>query len=91
MKSIMQNEKECYFCGSNNWLEEHHIFGASNRKKSEKYGLTVYLCHNCHNEPPFGVHHCAERMLKLHQDGQRKFEETHSREEFLKLIGRNYL
>lgn len=29
--------------------------------------------------------------LRLKQDCQRKFEETHSREEFMAIIGRNYL
>ena len=28
MKSIIQkNYNECYMCGSQQWLEEHHIFG----------------------------------------------------------------
>lgn len=29
--------------------------------------------------------------LRLKQDCQRRFEETHSREEFMAIIGRNYL
>lgn len=29
--------------------------------------------------------------LRLKQDCQRKFEETHTREEFMAIIGRNYL
>ena len=29
----------CWLCGRWGWLEEHHIFGGANRKKSEKYGL----------------------------------------------------
>ena len=59
MKSIIQPEeqRQCYLCGSVRALERHHIFGAYNRRKSEKYGLTVLLCHNCHNEPPRGAHH----------------------------------
>ena len=35
-KSILQDDKVCYICGTTASLEEHHIFGASNRKKSEK-------------------------------------------------------
>ena len=37
----------CAICGRNGMgdpLEKHHIFGGAYRKKSEKYGLTVYLC-----------------------------------------------
>lgn len=50
MKSILQNEKKCYFCGSQINLECHHVFpGTSNRKLSEKYGLKVWLCREHHN------------------------------------------
>ena len=43
------NDKRCFLCGRNDTgdpLERHHIFGGANRKKSEKYGLVVYLCGN---------------------------------------------
>lgn len=91
MKSIIQKEKECYFCHTTYWLEEHHIFGAANRKKSEKYGLKVWLCHNDHNEPPLGVHHNKERMQKLHEIGQESFIKEYPDKDFLKEFGRNYL
>ena len=92
MKSILQTEKECYFCKSKQMLEEHHIFpGNPGRKISEKNGFKVYLCHYCHNEPPFGVHFNRENMDTLKADCQRKYEETHTRKEFMNLIGRNFL
>ena len=93
MKSIIQKDYDsCFLCGTHYWLEEHHIFGGNpNRKKSEKYGLKVMLCHFCHNEAPFGVHFNQERMLKLHQIGQRAFEEKYPDKDFLKEVGRNYL
>ena len=68
-KSILQNEKVCYLCGSHNMLESHHVYnGNPNRTLSEKYGLKVYLCHSCHNEPPNGVHFnsLANILLKAH-------------------------
>lgn len=34
----------CWLCGRWGHLEEHHIFGGAYRKKSTKYGLTVFLC-----------------------------------------------
>lgn len=89
MKSILQKNKECYFCGRTTWLEEHHIFGAVNRSLSEKYGLKVWLCHNCHNEPPNGVHHNQENNLWLKRTGQKAFESLYD-EDFLKIFGRNY-
>lgn len=91
MKSIIQTERECFFTGSRQWLERHHIFGGSNRKWSEKYGLWVYLTHDLHNEPPKGVHHNRERDLALKRIGQAAFERTRSREEFMRIFGKNYL
>lgn len=86
--------KECFLCGCTGCaMETHHIFGASNRKKSDKYKLVVTLCHNCHNEPPNGAHHNAETMLALHRYGQRKAmqENGWSVEDFIKVFGKNYL
>lgn len=92
MKSIIQKDYDsCFLCGTHYWLEEHHVFGAANRKKSERYGLKVKLCHFCHNEPPNGVHFNQERMWKLKQIGQKAFEEKYPDKDFLKEFGRNYL
>jgi hypothetical protein len=70
-----------------------HIFGGANRKLSEQYGLTVTLCHACHNEPPDGAHYNADIMLYLHQWGQRKaMKEQHwTAEQFREVFGKNYL
>lgn len=46
----MYTGRSCWLCGRNGTaepLDKHHIFGGAYRKKSEKYGLTVYLCHGC--------------------------------------------
>ena len=92
MKSIIQKDCDrCFECGSYNNLEWHPLFGGSNRKWSEKYGLKVRLCHTCHNEPPIGVHHNKQVMDRYHIIGQAVFEESHSREEFMRIFGRNYL
>ena len=52
--------RECWLCGKNGChdpLDKHHIFGGANRKKSEHYGLYVYLCHNsCHLNGPDAAH-----------------------------------
>ena len=93
MKSIIQTEKECYKCKTTYCLEEHHIFGGSNRKISEKYGLKVYLCHYHHNEPPDGVHFNKEFMQKLHKLGQKAYMKKYNKtiENFIKEFGKNYL
>lgn len=90
--SIMTGDMTtCYRCGSRRWIEIHHIFGGSNRNTSTEYGFIVPLCHYCHNEPPDGVHHNKKNSDALKRVAQAKFEREHSREDFIKLIGRNYL
>lgn len=94
MDSIIQTEKVCYICGSTQNLEKHHIFGASNRNKSEQYGLWVWLDHNHHNENRRGdpgVHHNRELDLKLKQTAQKYFELRYPELDFLQIFGRNYL
>ena len=38
-----------------------------------------------------GIHFNKELDLKIKKLCQKKYEETHSREEFIKLIGKNYI
>jgi hypothetical protein len=91
-KSIMQDEKVCYISGSPVDLERHHVYyGAGRRKLSDKYGLTVWLRHDLHNEPPYGVHHCKQTRRMLEQAGQRAFQEHYPDLDFMKIFGRNYL
>lgn len=84
---------ECFLCHQIGVLEKHHIFGGSNRKNSEKYGLVVYLCHACHNEPPDGAHHNAKTMKALHQYGQKKAmrEQRWTKEAFREIFHKNYI
>lgn len=93
MGKVIGDIDQCFLCGRYERLERHHCFGASNRKKSEIDGLCVMLCHNCHNEPPYGAHHNAETMHYLHRIGQHYAEKElgMTREEFMKRYGENYL
>lgn len=92
VKTVIQNEKVCYVCGTIHNLHDHHIFyGTSNRRQSEKHGLKVWLCEYHHNMSDEGVHFNKEFDLHLKQKAQKEFEKTHSREEFLRVFGRNYL
>jgi len=64
MKSIIQSEKECFVCKTTSNLHDHHIlFGTSNRKNSEKYGLKVWLCME-HHTGSAGAH--QNRALDLY-------------------------
>ena len=71
----MYTGRSCWLCGRNGTaepLDKHHIFGGAYRKKSEKYGLTVYLCHgSCHIFGEKAVHSCRETMDELHRYGQK--------------------
>lgn len=92
-KSILQSEKECYLTGSTQNLHLHHIYAGSRRKISDREGFWVYLAGHYHNQSNDGVHGKNGHELDLHlkRECQRKYEETHSREEFMLLIGKNYL
>ena len=70
-----------------------HIFAGGRRQISEREGFWVYLIGRLHNQSNEGVHgkNGHELDLKLKQDCQRKYEETHSREEWMLLLGKNYL
>ena len=88
----------CALCGepgtSLDPLDRHHIFGGSNRNKSEKYGLVVRLHHKeCHIFGKKAVHNCRETMDKLHRMGQRRAmeEQGWTEEEFRRMFGRSYL
>lgn len=91
MKSILQSTKECYLTGYQGILHKHHIYGGANRKISEENGFWVWLRPDLHNLSNNGVHFNHDLDLKLKRICQAKYEETHTREEFMTLIGRNYL
>lgn len=95
-KSILQdNPHECYLCRRTAGpFDKHHIFSGSLRKKSEKYGLTVWLCHNsCHIFGPNSAHQSGETALYLHRQAQRaamgKYGWTAA--DFMREFGKNYL
>lgn len=86
-------DKYCYLTGEERGLEKHHIyFGAGLRQISDKHGFWVWLTAEMHRGTE-GVHgrNGHETDLLLKRVCQRRFEETHSREEFMAIIGRNYL
>lgn len=90
-KSIISNEKECFLCGRQINLERHHIMaGTANRKLSEKYGLWVYLCHDCHTGVD-GAQYNAVAGLELKQTAQRVFENKYSHEFWMDVFRKNYL
>ena len=103
MRSIITDDKEdmCHYCGRVGSMHKHHIFGAANRKWSEKYGLFVHLCPYHHNMSDEGIHFNKEMRESYQRLGQQCFElwyaiehiasASEAREEFMRIFGRNYL
>lgn len=90
MKSILQAEKACYLCGREWGLECHHIFAGGLRKVSERNGLKVWLCHECHTGK-HGAQYDPIKNRTLKADAQREYERTHSLEDWMRIVGKNYL
>lgn len=75
-------------------LDEHHVWGGSNRKNSEKYGLKVYLCHNkCHIFGKNSVHQNSEINKALKAQVQRIAMEHYgwTVEQFREIFGKSYI
>lgn len=89
-KSIISEEQECLVCKTPYNLEVHHIFGASNRKWSEKYHVVCYLCMKCHRGQN-GVHFDKDLDTSLKQLAQRRFEIAYPDLDFVSIFGRNYI
>lgn len=78
--NIRVDSDSCYLCNAPftptgyynmTWSEWHHVWGGTNRKLSEQDGAKVRLCHDCHNEPPIGVHHNSATDLQLKRECQQ--------------------
>jgi len=84
---------KCFLCGKSGNLDRHHLIGGAYRKKSEKYGLVVYLCHySCHLYGKDAVHNNRQTMLKLRRYAQKKWIEENNKTtaEWIKEFGKNY-
>ena len=92
MKSIIQDKKECYICKTTLDLALHHVFyGSTNRKKSDKDGMVIWLCNYHHNMSNYSVHFNKKLDLRIKKEAQEVYEKKHSREEFIKRYGKSYL
>ncbi len=88
---LKDSDRECYLCGKQIGLEAHHVMpGLANRKLSEKYGLKVHLCHDCHTGKD-GAQYNPEKALRLKKDAQRAFEKFYGHENWMAIFKKNYL
>lgn len=82
-KSLIKSGK-CDYCHKEfKHLDPHEIYGGSNRVRSIKNGFVKRLCRKCHSN--------EDVIQQLKIDTQKEFEKTHTREEFIKIIGKSYL
>ena len=89
-KSILQKGERCFICGRVTGLECHHVLGGPNRKWSDKYGLTVMLCHE-HHTGKNGVQYDRKAGDALKRLAQIAFEARYSHDEWMKIFRKNYL
>lgn len=92
MESLITKDMEhCYICKGQAECIHHIFYGTANRKNSDKYKLVVPLCNKHHNMSNNSVHFNREMDITVKKIAQRKFEEIHGHEEFIKIFGKNYL
>lgn len=74
----------CENCGKfSKRLDPHEVYGGSNRKRSIKYKFVKLLCRECHSN---------ENIInQLKIDTQKEYMKTHTKEEFIELIGKSYI
>lgn len=74
----------CEYCGQySKRLDPHEVYGGSNRKRSIKCKFIKMICPKCHFNEVI--------INQLRIDIQKEFEKEHTREEFIKLIGKSYI
>lgn len=60
-KGIVTEYSEiCIFCGRQAEAEHHLIFGTAGRELSEKDGLKIPVCNNCHN--------MGQKLCRIHEN-----------------------
>ena len=81
-------EYKCYLCGAVGKMDVHHIFGGPVRPISDRYGLVVHLCRECHTK----LHDTGEGKQYLHEIGQEAYEQKiGNRTAFIREFIRSYL
>lgn len=95
---VIQPEGTCYLCMIMNNdrsyktdLHRHHVYFGKNHRISEEQGFTVRLCMAHHLTGSYAVHKNKGIDNMLRKELQREYEKKHSREEFMMLIGENYM
>ena len=82
----------CEVCKMAPAVTTHEVYyGTANRKISIKNGFQVKICPRCHDAAHYKIDLVTDVNKVLRKQFQREYEKNHSRQEFIKLIGQNYL
>lgn len=80
---------QCHITGDKQNVHFHHIFGAANKKNSEKFGFLVPLRADWHNMSDYGIH--FNRSLELlYKCACQEYFLNHygTKEDFIKIFGK---
>ena len=84
---LTNNFEQCYYCHkrekNNEKFDLHEVYGGSNRIRSIKNGFVVPLCRICHSNETI--------IQTLRLRIQKEYEKTHSRQDFINIIGKSYM
>lgn len=91
--SILQNKKNCYFCGKPAECIHEVFYGTANRKLSIEDGCCVYLCNQHHNMSNNSVHFNKNMDLQLKIVMQKQWQEYYNKtkEDFIARYGKSVL
>lgn len=88
---LVEDLEHCVICGKD-VINIHHVFhGVCNRHLADEDGYIIPLCHYHHNGSTRAIHFNRELDLYWKRIAQEDYENTHTREEFIKRYGKSYL
>ena len=84
---IYRDLTKCCNCGSKIDIEKNEVFEGSYRQTSIRYGMVCPFCQTCHSQ----FHNDIMFNLFYKVMFEKEFLKTHSKEEFIKIFGQDYI
>lgn len=84
---IYRDLTKCCNCGSKIGIEKNEVFEGSYRQTSIRYGMVCPFCKICHSQ----FHNDIMFNLFYKVMFEKEFLKTHSKEEFIKIFGQDYI
>lgn len=90
MNSIFTKDlNRCVITGDTRDIHVHHIFGASNKANSEKYGFLIPLRADWHDMSDYGIHFNKKLNLEYKTKCQEYWLSHYgTKEEFIRIFGK---